>query len=1567
MKRFRQLTALTLALVMALSLTACGGGETASGQYRPKPQINLQKPVTHPIPTVPDTVRPTEPAVPEIAPYSPSTEPDIPALVPLSPTARPEPFIPETDEPVIVPLATPAEPDRESLEQIAELVVKDESVDYTDMTDEELTDLIESELQIPEAPIPQEPSPDPVADPAENPGDYDEQGAMSRPFDQIYPELIETEQVAYDEQTLLLKLPLSLGGKITDEMSAAGVGGLELLFEVERSGWYVAKLVLGTDVPEAVEALRAIEDIQMVDYNYQVRTADMGTYEPIPEALLRNTRASEQWYLGTCGIPSGMEELSKPGGDRSIIVAVIDTGVDYDHEDLTDNIWFNENEVPDDGIDNDGNGYVDDYYGINLVAGSGNGDDDNGHGTHVAGIIAAQNNNLGTVGIAYNVKIMPIKAAMASGFLNQADIARGILYAHQNGAQIINMSFGGTASSIAVQDALAMAYADCVLVASAGNDGAPNEGIGAIPNYPAALSYVLGVMSVDSNGRESAFSNYDPYAFNGVEYELYAPGEGILSTIPGDGYASWSGTSMAAPVVAAMAALLRSEYPDTEMYPTKFIYGQLSATSSASADCLDIQLHGLHNMPKIVNLQAALTALPEPEVGVSDHYAFDTVGFEPDTDALNNGDGVIDAGETIALGLTLRNRWGKGDNLIVTLDTLSMAGVPDPYITIHNPSVSYDSIGTYSTQDAGRIYTGELFTAWEKPFYITVAADCPNDYIFTLNVTMSCTNGMNPNDKTTYLTQGTVTLQVRSGKVLPSVISEDLTLTSDNLYIIPSGTVITKGTTVNVEPGTHIQFWTADPDEPYADTYMASLCVNGTLNINGTRENPVLIYPSDLMSEYAVQLYARNDGELNMTWADVTNLIMYYNEGGSYSVGDGYITSADHCTFRMNYGDGHIRYRNLGDGTVHDQMSNSGMMTHFRMATNCVFYKMALTYGLDIRGTLDGCIFADSALNFYQHGYTVRNCVFLGNCVGIETWDRSAISTTLQIPAHEQLYYPNLIRTSYYPAWNMNLFACRQNSATTRQLMEELGYLPVTIDTDEMAQWLYDYTWDVLSGYASDLGSPEPAAGVTYEWLYAVPDLDLTEEELNEMLLAAFDAPSTHTKFHGNVILNRISTDFDPTHWLRIEAPGGSGGEVPLGGNYWGTTNERAIGLQIVDYTDFPAAYGLLNYKPFLETAPENTFPFVTDVTILNKNGEEVTTVSNEEITVRVRFNRDMDTSIPLLVQYGSATPFRDYTIEGEYVDERTWEGKKLLTTVIENGTQYFNISNGFSAEDDLVLATDTARFAFELDTTAAQALIMQGEARTDGIHLTWSQDDFDTLMGYNVYRSDSEDGYYQRINDVIIPAETKEFFDDTVEPGQVYYYNFTVVQTDLSESTPSGKITIQALDTMAPNIYHTPLYNAKTGANLVLTATITDNLNVTAAKLLYRVTGQSQWHTAMMNGMNSKYTAIIPAMYVTTKGLDYYIEATDGISTTVRGSAANPYHVTITQAQNTSSLGDVDGNGTISPLDALMLLQAINDLLNLNAQQFERADLNGDGQLTASEALRILQYVSGAIGSLNG
>jgi hypothetical protein len=198
-----------------------------------------------------------------------------------------------------------------------------------------------------------------------------------------------------------------------------------------------------------------------------------------------------------------------------------------------------------------------------------------------------------------------------------------------------------------------------------------------------------------------------------------------------------------------------------------------------------------------------------------------------------------------------------------------------------------------------------------------------------------------------------------------------------------------------------------------------------------------------------------------------------------------------------------------------------------------------------------------------------------------------------------------------------------------------------------------------------------------------------------------------------------------------------------------------------------------------------------------------------------------------------------------------------------------------------------------------------------------------------------------------------------------MYYYNFTVVQSDMTESEPSGKIVILSKDTMAPDIYHTPVATAFTGSNLVLTATVTDNLSIAYANLYYRMAGTEGWSIIRMNSLNDKYSAIIPAAFVTTAGIEYYIEAFDGVSYTYKGSAEAPYTVSVQEAVDSNALGDVDGDGAITNLDALLLLYAINDNYNMTAEEFARADLNGDGELWAAEALRILQYVSGVVGSV--
>ena len=305
------------------------------------------------------------------------------------------------------------------------------------------------------------------------------------------------------------------------------------------------------------------------------------------------------------------------------------------------------------------------------------------------------------------------------------------------------------------------------------------------------------------------------------------------------------------------------------------------------------------------------------------------------------------------------------------------------------------------------------------------------------------------------------------------------------------------------------------------------------------------------------------------------------------------------------------------------------------------------------------------------------------------------------------------------------------------------------------------------------------------------------------------------------------------------------------------------------------------------------------------------------------------------------------------------------LSTLIENGYQYWSVSNGKAADTSLKLYEDWGRFPFKIDTSSAQALTMQAEPTANGIHLTWQQDDFETLAGYNVYRATIEDGQYTRINTTVIPADTKEWLDTGVEPGQKYYYNFTVVESDLTESEPSGKVEVTAWDTMAPDIYHSPIYQAFAGNKLMITATVTDNVGIKAATVYYRVTGTDTWMSVEMSNNNDKYSAVIPAEYVTEAGVEYYIEATDGVTKTYKGSAESPYSIKIQIPVADSEKGDVDGNGLVELKDALMVLMAINDRLNLTQTEFTRADLDGNGELAAYEALRIIQYVNGTLTNL--
>lgn len=2428
----------------------------------------------------------------------------------------------------------------------------------------------------------------------------DTDGNLLVPFDLAYPESFSNGDVNYDKHSVLLKMPLEFDGELTDPLATCGLESIEIVFKDNQAVWYQGNVALSKDIHVVVKELRKLSEIYVVDYHYTYVSEMIPTLNEtieevndLSEIFIRNganknPKFSDQWYIKEFGIKEAWDWMDKhetylggPGGSPDVVVAVIDTGVDYNHPDLTNNMWVNPNEIVN-GSDSDSNGYVDDVHGVNVINNTGNPMDDHGHGTHVAGIIAASNNQEGIVGIAYNTKIMAVKAGMSSGFFTSSAIAKAITYASSQGADVINMSFGGSLPSIAVQDALMNAYTASILVASAGNQGLPNQrakNYPAAPNYPAALSYVIGVMSVGSNGVESAFTNWDYKTYNNIEYEVYAPGEGMISTLPNGQYATWSGTSMAAPVVSGIAALVRSVYNDRDIYPNKFVMGQIAAASTTRAICLDPELRADRDFPlaSMVDAYAALTKLPKPDVNLFDYYLFDPISLSD----KNNGDGIVDAGETIQVGIVLRNRWGKSMNTNIMMDTLTPMGEPlqegqESYLTFTTPTVNFGDVGTYSTKDF-LTREGSIVKGVEQPFVFVVDEDTPNDYIVKVNVSGTYQNALDPLDTNVYSLSSAFFVTVRKGIILPNRIQQDMVLDSNNLYIIPNSMIIESTATVTVMPGTKIQFWSDDPNDAYAESAITYLRVEGRLHVEGTAENMVEIFPSELRDRYEVKIYENNQGYVSIKYANIKNpnlsisylanshlsnnytsyiyyrglsegkvyndyrynwdtlltikeaennifkllygqtygyfysnlfqenaliysghfennvfltnnrlryndytstnsssqiyrnispqieKIIFNNETGktyiylqasyvsnqiesresvqafanslggdfvsieteaelsylnsnnsetwrSFLVGLGYnqeneqlswasgesydlsfnlgkapsyvlqssiikeysdyfpyafiievpgeiytnniylndtqieidlnsvyqipvslnpttvdianlkyhsddenvvtvsesglvtpvalgeafvyvysedyqienkvlikvvervdlvsldayldnyqlsinseatikidfnpfnttqkfvtYSSGDESIVKVNqygeveavgvgtttitvtsqdgaitdgmevtvvspvtsiafkestyvtnltntnddfmptifpldatnknliwessnpevayvdennqliklkngvttlvakventeltselilsindsfqfgevldvkyyyyyfalYSDGNIYqwgkdilapkkldlqltkpiidfgfandhliclqndgtiksfyfwnycyygtpfYYNdtyslssltsivqvetdpsyhsvyalrsdgsvwvagsnvngqLGDGTFTNRMEpvqalisdvvsiscgsgfvdyldsqgnlytsggyskistptivktnvksiesalNNGIVIArttsetiiYDYSTNINGYSISQSQGLDyssygfyfsilengtvfasgytnnygqfglgyfsenrtVTGTMQKITNAKKMFLFYENifiqtsdgrfygtglntsfqlanfsttnsaipvqiffglqgnegGFLLENNPFVDNTLymdnilldfnealvisdnysyitlkdsnnmsiaitkeflldkiiikpfvqlqigGIYTLriPADAISTKFMIPNEELIYsftylgeqtsislmnqslhngdwfdqntismefeytfaqpgdnysqiaiydtinnqkpvnvslvdnlliidgtldygqyhiiIPSgalkdnlggvnplleisfevketmkLISSTHNPndirklvgddvvftfnianqgtnfnnialidanglvieslvsiennVLTINPISDLQNNSKYRVLVPEgalvdgIGNVNSLIDftfttynpiellstsINEAAQNInLNQTFRIFYNYAQvgsnfneikllDSSSLVVAANVSLmnntiyiksnaalnpnsSYSIVVPTGAVVDElgVSNLALTLNFGTIIKTSRFYWNetnvmetweqyqdegkdaskFINNAFLNDFNNTNveqWLRFQATEGNGvtESAGMGGNYWGTVDEFIIQKQMIDFDDFQ---NLIDIKEgqYLTIAPENTFPFVTNVKVLDSEGNEQYSYGNETVQFVVTFNRDMDVTIPLDFRFGSSLPYAEYQVVGSFVDPRTWIGFYELRSFVESGNQFVNIQNGRAADDNwLTLGWDVHRFMFIYDTTEAQAMTMQGHADVDGIHLNWVQDDYPTFAGYNVYRSQTENGTYERINDYILPFDSNYLVDHSVEPGKLYYYKFTVVLTDFDietggfkESDSSGKISIRALDTLLPNIYHTPIYQAYENRNLVLSAVIVDNVVVSEAAIYFRNVGETTYRKTTMNKMNDRYVGVISANYVTLSGVEYYLEAYDGLNYQYYGSSQSPVVVQVTPLINENAMGDVNGDGLVTVLDALLILRHINGFIVLNADELIRADLNKNGSLASAEALVILQYAIGARGTL--
>jgi subtilisin family serine protease len=312
---------------------------------------------------------------------------------------------------------------------------------------------------------------------------------------------------------------------------------------------------------DVIQRLDDSEAIEFVEPNYVLRAS----------RLPNDLSLHRLWGLHNVGQLGGT-----PGADVSaaeawdvitggnVSVAVLDTGIDYRHADLDGNIWTNPAD-PLDGVDNDGNGFVDDLRGIDLVSGDSDPLDDSSHGTHVAGIVGAEGNNaLGVAGVNWKVRLMALKFLDRNGEGNTADAAQAIDYAIASGAKVINASWGGPAFSQTLYQAVKRAGdAGVLFVAAAGNSAANAD---TSPDYPAAFD-LPNVISVAASAPDDDLLYFSNYGRKTVD--LAAPGEEIYSTVSVhsgvSGYGTFSGTSMAAPYVSGAAALYLARYPDSSV------------------------------------------------------------------------------------------------------------------------------------------------------------------------------------------------------------------------------------------------------------------------------------------------------------------------------------------------------------------------------------------------------------------------------------------------------------------------------------------------------------------------------------------------------------------------------------------------------------------------------------------------------------------------------------------------------------------------------------------------------------------------------------------------------------------------------------------------------------------------------------------------------------------------------------------------------------------------------------------------------------------------------------------
>ena len=429
------------------------------------------------------------------------------------------------------------------------------------------------------------------------------------------------------------------GGRASEAISAELDAGTYFVGVQSRSFWgsgYRLNLDVELSLPAVEDPIAEVSD-DVAPFS------DVGYFGGTREWNLNAVNSPEAWAAGFTG--------------DGITIAVVDTGVDLDHPDLVNNLFVNAGEISGNGIDDDGNGYVDDVHGYDFAGRDADPNDVGGHGTHVAGTIAAGLNGFGATGVAPNATILPVRVLGDNGSGSTSAVAAGIRYAAEQGADIINLSLGGGYSS-AIQTAIDYAEGlGSFIVAAAGNEGASS------PGFPARFSSIYdNVLSVGAHNNANQIAGFSNDVGTSNSVQIDAPGVGIFSTYVGGRYAFLSGTSMAAPQVAGVAALALSANPSLTPSELRDLLVGGTTTAAIGSDAL-----GIVNAATTVAYAAAGLSSP-PIESLSSSVAGATGNARTFRTISFGGEAIVAPSEFVANSRATNESLAR-DSLVTTIDT----------------------------------------------------------------------------------------------------------------------------------------------------------------------------------------------------------------------------------------------------------------------------------------------------------------------------------------------------------------------------------------------------------------------------------------------------------------------------------------------------------------------------------------------------------------------------------------------------------------------------------------------------------------------------------------------------------------------------------------------------------------------------------------------------------------------------------------------------------------------------------------------------------------------------------